>query len=413
MKQFEFLDTVDQFYRLRKKYNIKQKDLDCPYLSKRIYSFIETKQRKLTEKSLKKIIMRFNEIFEEREIDLSLSVENIVISPEEQLKSYIEFAIEEIKKGKIHYQIEIENLLKTNKSFLSRGIFYKFLGDKAFQEKNYLDAQRYYNKILDNLIANKYWDLLLEVTLNLSRIYYYYGNKEKLQELMHIYDDYLTGEKTYELQILLYNISLGYYLDNNYNKTLEVIRKIDITCDKKLEFRVLLLKGVCLENNGILVQAEKIYNSLLEKEDELKNIKILKTNLMENWRKQNEYGKIRSNLFEYEKLINKFSPDENHIAYYLLGRIFMYFGEKITGKMYYLKSISIDFKIGNENFESRKYFSALKEYINLCDTKQELNDAKQFFLKNNEIISNDTIRFEFIKRYLSLGLIDEISDVLI
>lgn len=57
---FNPLDIVDNLKYIRQKYKIKQTELDCEYLNKKVYSYIETRRRELSEKTLEKVLKRFN-----------------------------------------------------------------------------------------------------------------------------------------------------------------------------------------------------------------------------------------------------------------------------------------------------------------------------------------------------------------
>ena len=128
---FKPLDIVDRLKCIRQKYDIKQKELDCEYLNKKVYSYIETKRRELSEKTLEKILKRFNEVLKEKNINQVITKKEIEISIEKQVAEYIENHLNNNFKT---YE-EIEQILEEYPSNRGRGLLYNKIGFKESGNK--------------------------------------------------------------------------------------------------------------------------------------------------------------------------------------------------------------------------------------------------------------------------------------
>ena len=181
--------------------------------------------------------------------------------------------------------------------------------------------------------------------------------------------------------------------------------------DKELEFKVFLLKNICLENMNKLKESEEEYLKQLELETVLRNKKLLLTNLIENYRKQKNFENAKKYMIEYINILNLFPEKENQNAYWLLGRLFKDLGELISAKLYYLRGILIGVNIGEEYFDSENYFKMLEEYIVLCDSYTEVFEVEKIYNKAISVIFNLKTRFIFIKKYLELEKIDDVKRI--
>ena len=359
--KFKPLDIVDRLKYIRQKYNIKQKELDCEYLNKKVYSYIETRRRELSEKTLEKILKRFNEVLKEKNINQEIKKEEIEISIEKQVAKYIEVFLE---KNEAELFEEIEKILEVYPSNKGRGLLYKKLGDLESEAKNYSEAIKNY------ILANNYFIIvsdyqnLSEVLYQLTRCYYFIGLKEELKNIYKNFNRYF--DKLEKKEYILYNISLGFYQCKEYQSVIDLLEKIELFSNGEIEFKVFLLKNICLENLGEFYESEGKYLEHLEKETNEKNKKLLLTNLIENYRKQKEINKIKNYMVDYIKTLNLFSEEENQNAYWLLGRLFRDLDENISAKLYYLRGILIGVNIGKEYFDSENYYLMLEEYIEIC-----------------------------------------------
>lgn len=403
---FKYLDIVDRLKYIRQKYNIKQKELDCDYLNKKVYSYIETRRRELSEKTLEKILKRFNEVLKEKNITQEIKREEIEIPVEQQVAEYIEVSLE---KNEVEICEEIERLLETYPSNKGRGLLYKKLGDTETRAENYTEAIKNY------ILANNYFTIvsdyksLSETLYQLTRCYYFLGLKEELKNIYKNFNRYF--DKLEKKEYILYNISLGFYQCKEYHNAIDLLEKIELFSNSEIEFKVFLLKNICLENLGGFYESEGRYLERLEKETNEKNKKLLLTNLIENYRKQKEFNKIKNYMVDYIKILNLFSEEENQNAYWLLGRLFRDLGENISSKLYYLKGILSEVNLGKEYFDSENYYTMLEEYIELCETYDEVIEAEKIYNEAIKIIFNLRIRFVFVRKYLKLEKIEDVKRI--
>ena len=405
--KFKPLDIVDRLKYIRQKYNIKQKELDCEYLNKKVYSYIETRRRELSEKTLEKILKRFNEVLKEKNINQEIKKEEIEISIEKQVAKYIEVFLE---KNEAELFEEIEKILEVYPSNKGRGLLYKKLGDLESEAKNYSEAIKNY------ILANNYFIIvsdyqnLSEVLYQLTRCYYFIGLKEELKNIYKNFNRYF--DKLEKKECILYNISLGFYQCKEYQSVIDLLEKIELFSNGEIEFKVFLLKNICLENLGEFYESEGKYLEHLEKETNEKNKKLLLTNLIENYRKQKEFNKIKNYMVDYIKTLNLFSEEENQNAYWLLGRLFRDLDENISAKLYYLRGILIGVNIGKEYFDSENYYLMLEEYIEICETYDEVLEVEKIYNETIKIIFNLRTRFVFVKKYLELSKVEDVKRII-
>ncbi|MGL4865054.1 MAG: helix-turn-helix domain-containing protein [Cetobacterium sp.] len=403
---FKPLDIVDRLKYIRQKYNIKQKELDCEYLNKKVYSYIETRRRELSEKTLEKILKRFNEVLKEKNINQVITRKEVEISVEKQVAEYIEMAT---KNNQIEVLEELEQLLEKYPSNKGRGLVYKSFGDIENENKNYSEAIKNY------ILANNYFVIvsdynnLSETLYQLTRCYYFLGLKEELKNIYKNFNRYF--DKLEKKEYIIYNIALGFYQCKEYKNALELLEKIDFFLNREIEFKVFLLKTICLENLGDFYESERRYIEYLETEINEKNKKLLLTNLIENYRKQKEFNKVKNYMIDYIKILNLFSEEENQNAYWLLGRLFRDLGENVSAKLYYLKGILSKVNLRKEYFDSENYYTMLEEYIKICETYDEVIEAEKIYNEAITIIFNLRTRFVFVRKYLELGKIEDIKRI--
>lgn len=403
---FKPLDTTDILKQIRLQYNIKQKELDCDYLNKKVYSYIETKRRELSEKTLEKIIQRFNEILSIKNIDYKVTKNEVIISQEKQVATFIK---NYFKENPLDNFQEVENILDLYPSNEGRGLFYNALGLKEYNNKNYNEAIKYFILSNNYSIISSDYKILSEGIYQLTRCYYFLGLKNELKNLYRHFNKYF--DKLEKKEYILYNISLGFYQYKEYNNTLEILKKITTHLDTSLEFKVFLLKNICLENIDELKKSEEEYLQRLKIEVLIKNKKLLLTNLIENYRKQQNFENTKKYMIEYINILNLFTEKENQNAYWLLGRLFRDLGEVISSKLYYLRAILIGINLGEECFDSENYYIMFGEYIELCDDYSEIFEIENIYNNMIKIIPNLQVRFIFVKKYLELGLIDDVKRI--
>lgn len=404
---FKPLDIVDRLKYIRQKYNIKQKELDCEYLNKKVYSYIETKRRELSEKTLEKILKRFNEVLKEKNINKEIKREELDISIEKQVAKYIETYLEQNEN--IVFE-EIEQLLESYPSNKGRGLLYKKIGDIENRNKNYNEAIKNY------ILANNYFIITLaykelsETLYQLTRCYYFLGLKEELRNIYNNFSKYF--DKLEKREYILYNISLGFYQCKKYRDAINILDTVDWSLNLELEFKVVLLKNICLENLGHFKESERAYINYLEKDISKRNKKLLLTNLIENYRKQKKFDKVEKYIVDYLKSLRLFSEEENQNAYWLLGRLFRDLGEKISAKLYYLRGILAGVNLGKEYFDSENYYMMLEEYIEICETYDEVMEVEKIYNKSVEVIFNLQTKFIFVKKYLELEKIEDVKRII-
>lgn len=404
---FKPLDIVDRLKYIRQKYNIKQKDLDCEYLNQKVYSYIETRRRELSEKTLDKILKRFNEVLKEKNINQEVKRNEIDIPIEEQVAEYVEIYLEKTRTKTFE---KIEELLEIYPSNKGRGLLYKKLGDIESDKKNYEEAIKNY------ILANNYFMIefdykgVSDTLYQLTRCYYFLGLKGELKNIYKKFNKYfnLLEKKEY----ILYNTSLGFYQCKEYQDTIDILEKVKVFLDKELEFKVFLLKNICLENLKNYEKSEIRYIEYLKKYISEKNRKLLQTNLIENYRKQQKFNEAKKYMVDYIKTLSLFPEDENQNAYWLLGRLFRDLGENTSAKLYYLRGILIGINLGKEYFDSENYYTMIEEYVEICETYEEVIDAEKKYIKSVQIIFNLRTRFIFVKKYLELGKIEDIKRII-
>lgn len=404
---FKPLDIIDMLKQIRKKYNIKQKELDCQYLNKKVYSYIETRRRELSEKTLEKIIQRFNEILNSRNIDYKITKQELTISFEKQVANFIKIYLQE---NELENFKEVEDILNQYPSSEGRGMLYNALGLKESKNKNYNEAIKYFFLATNHSIISSDYKTLSEIIYQLTRCHYFLGLKDELKNIYKNFKKYF--DKLEKKDYILYNISLGFYQCKEYEATIKILEKINTPLDEKFEFKVFLLKNICLENMNELKKSEEIYLKRLKIETVVKHKKLLLTNLIENYRKQNNFESAKKNMIEYINILNNFTEKENQNSYWLLGRLFKDFGETISSKLYYLRGILIGINLGDECFDSENYYTMFSEYLELCDNYNEIVEVEYIYNEMIKSIFNLQIRFLFVKKYLELERIDDVKRII-
>lgn len=210
-----FLTTGEKIRQVRQQFHLKQGVFQNFGITQHYLSMIETNKRKAPRETLEDIYHALM-ILTERKIEEQYTLEEFLLSPEEQAKKWIEGQLEKgIVEDKIQNIIEVakkyelvEKLLEIDQRL---GIYY-------FEKKDYTRSIQYFHFALSRCI---------QLGINPHKIYLQFGRilrgigrwDESLSNL-HLAMEYAENEEQFKHAKLL--IGITYYRMGKYEEALEV-----------------------------------------------------------------------------------------------------------------------------------------------------------------------------------------------
>lgn len=166
------LTTGEKIKNIRKECKITQKKLSDGVCSEQFLSQVEKNKKHFSEKNLEKIWNKIKFIAGE-EIEKKYSLKFLKESKEKQLKKQTIEWIKNINQGIMIEFYEIENFFKNNDYFKEKIIIYNCIGEYYRKNKNYINANYYYNQILDDKLMKYSNALFLAILLKVLRNNYF------------------------------------------------------------------------------------------------------------------------------------------------------------------------------------------------------------------------------------------------
>lgn len=374
-----FLTAGDKIRKLRLELNIEQEALTQIGVSRNFISMIENNKRELTENRAKQITDLFRKIAQEKNIDLNINDDYIMLTPDQEAVNYCLAALDKAKTieecNSIYEIIKVYNLNSVSPRY------FLAVSDIFFEEKNYTQA---FISYLDALEAYKQNNNFLQVP-------YIYNRLGRCRDLRLEYNEAFSYFlKAYEAsinyndekikKISLYNIAwCSYKLDNTENSLIYINRYLEL-CSVEDSFndyiRATILKADCYIKNEDTKIALALYSDA---------IKLFKNSA------NPMLGYIFNNLGD---ICMKLQMNDEALEYFDKARVLRekYDIERVSHTLYYKARLFIQMK---------NYSEALIQIV------QAIAYAKCF--KDNEYLYKSYTMLEDI--YISLNNLEKLEQV--
>ncbi len=410
------LSPVEKLIALRKKYKINQKDLAGDQISRSHLAMIETGKNKFNENTAKIIVENFNKIFQEKNIPVRVTLEELMESKQKQIeKLKLNFLKQLEKDGTIESIISDIESYASEYDIQTKITLYEKIGNIFFEKENFHRAASFYLRILNDLIIIRDSKTLGKISLSLIRIYLQTENFQAAVDLENLIKSEINYFSLSEKSIILFNFGCIFDSLKDHQKALEYFDDVEqYISDPNQYFDIKNYQALSFADLGDYDNSTSIYRSLMLKYKDINHKMIINNNLLYISRLENNTDKIKFYLRKCKKLIELINLDD--VSKYTFEQILFEIGEtslilnkKKDAIVYFLKLCDEKTK-RNLNFK----FSAIRYLLTLL-TKKDLETVQKIENFYFEILKREKrmeLSFDFIDFYMKNGLQKEINNIL-
>lgn len=401
-----FFTTGEKIKNLRKKFGMRQQELENENLTRAFISMIETGKRGLSKDTARVIAEKINNKAIKLGMSLNIDEEYLLRSPGEDAEIYCVEKLNGIPTiDEIDVIIDIAkkyNLLKVE----ARA--YRTLGDYYFDNKDYINASIDYILSVDTFKDTDDRSLLgyLYNRLGLCR-----SEQSEYTRAAAFFDRanyYSTIHKNRNIEkSSLYNIAKVYKELSSFDKALNSIDKYLLLCDKKNEFsnyiHANILKANCYSSKGNIDKSLLIYMSLInEFEDEDELLWYIYTNLGLVYMEQENY-EISLRFFDKAEKVGEVKIKKKLADTYAhKSRVYMKMKAYDEVLNYVNKSIKLASEVNEPDIIPEGYRILTELYTELND----FQSLKNTYMKLLELLKNKEQFKETVNRiYNKLALL--------
>lgn len=258
----KFLTTGEKLRKLRHQLNIEQDALTQIGVSRNFISMLENNKRDLTESRAIQITELLIKIAKEKNINLNIADDYLLITPLQEAESYCCVALDNLKK--LDEASSIYQIIKTYNLDFVRPRYYLTIADMLFNEKNYTEA---FVNYLDSLDSYKNINEYTKIPYIYNRLGRCRSLKLDYQEALFYfiksYESSLLYNDEKIKKIVLYNIAWCNINMSNIESALHFIDRYLELCNQNETFndyiRGIILKADCYVKKQDFEFATKLY----------------------------------------------------------------------------------------------------------------------------------------------------------
>jgi tetratricopeptide (TPR) repeat protein len=402
-----FLTTGEKVKSLRKKFNMRQQELEDENITRAFISMIENGKRGLSKETAKHISSKLSKKAEELGMNLNIDEAYLLRTPQEDAEVY---CLEKLNNTPTSDEIEVIIGISQKYNLINvEAQAYKTLGDYEFDLGNSMNAFMNYILSLD----------LYKDTQDKKFLPYLYNRLGicKIKQLEYIeaisllnranHYSKLYGNKEIE-KYSIYNLARIHKKLKKYDESLELIEKYLHLCSKAANYKEYIyakvLKANCYNGKGSTEKAISIFMDMLEgvngQEDE--SLWYAYNNLAAIYLEQNNLDKSLEYFEKAEKALE--NSEKRNLSYTYIQKAQVYIRQRKYDEA--LKLVSKGLKL---TIEYNEIEGSLKAYYVLTDIYNELRDfqnLKATYIKLLDILkSKEYYKQEVNKVYNRLALL--------
>ena len=409
------LSPVEKLIALRKKYKINQKDLAGDQISRSHLAMIETGKNKFNENTAKIIVENFNKIFQEKNIPVRVTLEELMESKQKQIeKLKLNFLKQLEKNGTIESIISDIESYASEYDIQTKITLYEKIGNIFFEKENFHRAASFYLRILNDLIIIRDSKTLGKISLSLIRIYLQTENFQAAVDLENLIKSEINYFSLSEKSIILFNFGCIFDSLKDHQKALEYFDDVEqYISDPNQYFDIKNYQALSFADLGNYDKAISIYRSLMLKYKETSKKLMISDNLMYISKLENNTEKIK---FYFRKCKNIISKENSLDQFYLFGLEQAEFSIAETAVFLNKKNDALNFylKICEDKTPRNVQLKlkAIKAILDMANKKMisEIIKLELLYFKLLERDLELSIGYEFINFYLKENLKKEQED---
>lgn len=399
----KFLTPGEKIKKMRKQFNMVQQEFEEDFMTRSYFGMIEAGKRNINERIAVSIAEKFTKKAKTLGVDLHISPEYLMMSPQEEARQYCEDKLaKELAEQEIYDIIEIAKEYEVPEVEMKA---YKKVGEMYHSNYKYLDAFIAFSNALDiaKNIDEKYIQAYLFNKLGACK----YANMEFIEALVYFekansYAVIYKDEKT-EINSLL-NMAMGYRRLSMYDKAINYANM----CLSKINYQL---------NNDIYTYANMIkFNSYMDKGDYEKALELSDQmiNFIED-KKGKDAGFILNNMAnvylemgEMNKSMDYFNmsqeirreQDPAKLSHTIIDKSRAYIKQGLNVEATMLLQLGIDMtiKYNDQDYLLRAYYHLIEVYSSL----EDYDNVEKTYLKVIDIL-REKDNTELLRVYLEIS----------
>jgi tetratricopeptide (TPR) repeat protein len=399
----KFLTPGEKIKKMRKQFNMIQQDFEEEFMTRSYYGMIEAGKRNINEKIATSIAEKFTKKAKSLGVDLHVSPEYLMMSPQEEARQYCKDKLSlDLKEEEIYDVLSIAKEYDIPEIEMEA---YKKVGLIYHSNYRYLDAFIAFNNALDiaKNIDEKQGQAYLFNKLGACK----YANMEYIEALVYFekansYASIYNVEKIEKKAIL--NIAMCYVKLNRINSAIDYVDMFLLRFKEDLDVNEYIyanmIKVNCYSDREDYNNAIELSTKLLfELEDQEGSIAaFIYNNIGIFYTKKGEMNKSLE-YFNNSQLIRK-DKEPEMLSHTIIEKAQAYIKQDLYIEAEMLLQLGIDMTI---KYNDQEYL--LKGYFNLIEVYNAVKDYKNVektYFKIEAILKEKTNKNELLKLYLDI-----------
>lgn len=422
----KILSFGDKVKTIRKKYNLKQDELAGKEITRNLISLVEGDKVNLTQATAEIIIKNLNKIADQKNIEVTETVEYIMESELSQAEKIIDEYINELKNLFIYRDRSFCDTLKEAENFLikcdikcKKIKLYELAGDYYCKTQKYYKSILYYERARELIVKDRLNETLITILRKLSTVYIYIQKYyESIECAKFALNRFVDMSREYK-SVFIYNSALCNKAIGNFNdalKDLETLENIIDKANKSKYLDILTAKAVCLKCLESYKQAIDTNNRILQllNEDDTEKRIITHINIVNVYMVMEQSDKVKKEFEKVKNLLYCISSDFEYITdiNFEIGNIYRYLNNIENAEKYYTKAIKTARQNKEYSLENNILCALIDIYIILEDAEKIDKLRLEFFnLSSRQDNINNTLMCKLINFYNEISCKDKVKEI--
>ncbi|MCS5420826.1 MULTISPECIES: tetratricopeptide repeat protein [Psychrilyobacter] len=343
----------NKIFEIAKIHKITLKELGCKGISATYLTKIKKGHNALKEKHIPLLVDSFNEIFQEKNIDKVITIEDLYITPQQELDQLVNESLINKSIYSKEKQEEIENFERDKEVHSCK---YRYIIAKHKQKTGREEeALKGYYDLLNNFSCSAlFYSVLIEII--------------RLEKIELTYDIYLRYKKKIDTApyktkaILVYNTGVNLFETQKWKKAIScfeiVINMQEITKDYYRSYNNL---GICYQNLDEYEKAIEYFKKSVSDPVNYHELEICYTNIISCAKRMKNEMLIKVTINKLENILKELKSEILYQTYRNIGLTYLYLGEKTKAIDAFEKEISFPIDLNHYHFNPIKYLDSIKQ----------------------------------------------------
>ncbi|NDI79117.1 MULTISPECIES: tetratricopeptide repeat protein [Psychrilyobacter] len=345
----------NKIFETAKAHKITQKELACKGISASYLTKIKKGHNPFKKKHIPLLVDSFNKIFQERNIDKIITIEELYITPQQELDQLI---VESIIDKSIYSKEKQEEIELFGREKEVHSCKYRYIIAKHNQRigKKEKALNTYYDLLNHFSCSDFFYSILIEV-IRLEKTELTYAIYLKYQKKIN--------QAPYKTKALLaYNTGVSLLETKKYSKAILCFNVlIDMPEITKHYYHSYNNLGICYQNLGEYEKAIECFKKSVIDPLNYNDLEICYINIISCAREMKNEILVKVTVNKLEKILKELENGTLYQTYWNLGLAYLYLEEKKKAVNAFEKEISFPINLNHHHFNPTKYLDSIKQLV--------------------------------------------------